>query len=133
MNFVIKGMNAKVQPVMANDVALAIMNCLKMEETIGQSYDLGGPHSYTYEDIYEQFFNLTEIKPYSVEVPYERALEYKQYPCWISPYRKLFRIWLTPEQLTVEAQTLETNPDNKSFKDLNIIPISFGHKAHELV
>ena len=57
MNFVMEGMNSKIQPVFMNDVALAIMNCLKMEETIGQSYDLGGPHTYSYEEIYEQFFN----------------------------------------------------------------------------
>lgn len=53
MNFVIEGMNSKVQPVFVNDIALAMMNCLKMEETIGQTYDLGGPHTYTYEEIYE--------------------------------------------------------------------------------
>jgi hypothetical protein len=35
MNFVVEGMNSKVQPVYANDVALAVLNCLKMEETIG--------------------------------------------------------------------------------------------------
>lgn len=48
MNWVIEGQNGKVQPVYSVDVALAAMNCLKMEETIGQSYDLGGPHTYTY-------------------------------------------------------------------------------------
>ena len=35
MHFVIDGMNAKIQPVFSNDVALAVLNCLKMEETIG--------------------------------------------------------------------------------------------------
>jgi len=68
-----------------------------------------------------------------VQVPFEKAIEYKQYPSFISPYRKLFRIWLTPEFMTIEAQNLETNKDNKSFSDLNITPISFGHKAHELI
>ena len=53
MNFLPEGMNSKVQPVFVNDVALAIMNCLKMEETIGQSYDLGGPNTLTYEEMYE--------------------------------------------------------------------------------
>jgi NADH dehydrogenase (ubiquinone) 1 alpha subcomplex subunit 9 len=77
MNFVIKGQNAQVQPVFANDVALAIYNCIKMEETIGQTYDLGGPHTYSYEDLYKHMFHLTEIKPYSVEVPLELAYEYK--------------------------------------------------------
>jgi len=53
MNFVIDGMNSKVQPTFTNDVALAIYNSIKSEESIGQTYDLGGPHVYTYEDIYE--------------------------------------------------------------------------------
>ena len=35
--------------------------------------------------------------------------------------------------MTIESQTLKANPDNKGFSDLNITPISFGHKAHELV
>ena len=76
---------------MVNDVSLAIINALKMEETKGQTYDLGGPHTYTYEDVYEQFFGLTEIKPYSVSVPLEQAYDYKQYPWFISPYKKLFK------------------------------------------
>lgn len=91
MNFVIKGMNAKVQPVMSNDVALAIYNCIKTEDTIGKTYDLGGPHIYTYEEIYEHFFNLTEIKPYSVVVPLEQAYEYKQYQWYESPVKKIFK------------------------------------------
>ena len=53
MNFVIDGMNANIQPTFTNDVALAIYNCIKTESTMGQTYDLGGPHVYTYEDIYE--------------------------------------------------------------------------------
>ena len=44
----VEGMDANVQPVFTNDVALAIFNFLKMEETIGKSYDLGGPHTYIY-------------------------------------------------------------------------------------
>ena len=35
MNWLIEGMNGKIQPVFVNDVALAVLNCLKMEETIG--------------------------------------------------------------------------------------------------
>lgn len=35
MNFVIEGMDSQMQPVFMNDVALAVLNCIKMEETIG--------------------------------------------------------------------------------------------------
>ena len=55
----IEGMNAEVQPVFVNDVALAIMNSLKMDETIGQTYELGGPHTYNYQEIYNMFFDIT--------------------------------------------------------------------------
>ena len=53
MNFVVEGMNAEVQPVFTNDVALAIFNAIKTEESIGKSYDLGGPHTYNFEELYE--------------------------------------------------------------------------------
>lgn len=76
---------------------------------------------------------MTQIKPYSVVVKLEDAMEYKQYPWFLSPYKKLFKQWLNPEFLTIESQTLKACSDNKGFADLNITPISFGHKAHELI
>jgi hypothetical protein len=45
----------------------------------------------------------------------------------------MFRTWLNPEFMTIEAQELICNPQNKGFADLHIKPISFGAKAHELV
>ena len=82
MNWLMDGMNSRVQPVFVNDIALAVLNCLKMEETIGQTYDLGGPHTYTYEEIYEQFFNQAGIKPYTNLVKLEDAYEYYHYKWW---------------------------------------------------
>jgi hypothetical protein len=35
MNWLADGMNSNIQPVFVNDVAMAALNCLKMEETIG--------------------------------------------------------------------------------------------------
>ena len=69
----IEGQNGRWQPVFLNDVAQAAINCLKMDETIGQTYDLGGPHVYNVDEIYEQFFNSTMIKPYIIPVPLEKA------------------------------------------------------------
>ena len=78
----IEGMDASVQPVFTNDVALAILNCLKMEETIGKSYDLGGPHTYQYQEIYKMFFNICQIKPYVVTVPMEDVYYYHHMKWW---------------------------------------------------
>jgi NADH dehydrogenase (ubiquinone) 1 alpha subcomplex subunit 9 len=110
-----------------------MLNCLKMEETIGQSYDLGGPHIYTYEEIYEQFFNQTGIKPYTSVVKLEDVYDYYHYKFWQSFYRQMFRSWLYPEFMTVEGQDLICNPANKGFEDLHIKPISFGQKVQEYV
>ncbi len=133
MNWLIEGMNGKVEPVFVNDIALAVINALKMEETIGQTYDLGGPHTYTYEEIYEQFFNCTGVKPYTSVVKFEEAFEYYHYKWYQSFYRQLFRTWLFPEFMTMEAQDLIVNPKNKGFADLHIKPVSFGQKVHEYV
>lgn len=133
MNWLIEGMNGKCEPVFVNDVALAVINALKMEETAGQTYELGGPHSYTYEEIYEQFFNTTGVKPYTAVVKYEEAMEYYHYKWYQSFYRQLFRTWLFPEFMTMEAQDLVVNPKNKGFADLHIKPVSFGQKVHEYV
>jgi NADH dehydrogenase (ubiquinone) 1 alpha subcomplex subunit 9 len=133
MNWLIEGMNGRVEPVFINDIALAVINALKMEETIGQTYDLGGPHTYNYEEIYEQFFNVTGVKPYTNLVKFEDALEYYHYKWYQSFYRQLFRTWLFPEFMTMEAQDLIVNPKNKGFADLHIKPVSFGQKVHEYV
>jgi len=129
----IEGMDAQVQPVFVNDIALAIMNCLKMEETIGKSYDLGGPHTYNYHEIYNMFFDICQIKPYVTMVKLEDAYYYHHLKWWQSFYRQLFRTWLNPEFMTIESQNLLVNPQNPGFEDLHIKPISFGAKAHELV
>lgn len=94
---------------------------------------MGGPHTYTYEEIYEMFFSITEIKPYTNLVKLEDAYEYYHYKWWQSAYRQLFRTWLNPEMMTLESQNLVVNPLNKGFADLHIKPISMGTKVHDLV
>jgi len=108
MMWQIEGMNADVQPVFVNDVALAIMNSLKMEETIGQTYELGGPHTYNYQEIYQMFFDITQIKPYVTTVPMEDVYYYKHMHWAQSFYRQMFRTWLNPEFMTIESQNLVT-------------------------
>lgn len=56
----------KVQPVYANDVALAIYHCLKNEETMGKTYDLGGPNVYEMKEILELLFNKINLKPHVI-------------------------------------------------------------------
>ena len=42
-------------------------------------------------------------------------------------------MWLNPEFMTIESQDLVCNPAYKGYSDLGIKPISFGHKAHQVI
>ena len=76
--------SAKVQPVYGHDVALAIYNCIKSMETIGQTYELGGPNVYTFKEIYESFFNTVNMHPYCISVPLHVAFDYYNSPAYTS-------------------------------------------------
>jgi NADH dehydrogenase (ubiquinone) 1 alpha subcomplex subunit 9 len=101
--FRIEGANGLVQPVNASDVALACVNCLRMDETIGQVYELGGPHVYTWDDIYEEFYNVTGVKPYIIPIKMETALEWAHSPKLSSVYRYLGKYWMYPEFIFSES------------------------------
>lgn len=131
LNFVVDGADATVAPVFANDVALACMNALKMDETIGQSYDLGGPTEYDYNEIFELFANLCNINPYSQVVKLEEVFDMYHKPWYASVYRQLFRQYLKPDIMMNEFFESKVNPANKGFEDLHIKPVSFGQKAQE--
>ncbi len=74
----------KVQPVYNTDVALGIYNCLKMPETIGQTYELGGPVTYTYKELYEFMFNAVNLHPYMISITPEMAFDYYNAPLMTS-------------------------------------------------
>lgn len=131
--FRIEGANGLVQPVYFNDVALAVMNCLKMDETIGQAYDLGGPHVYTWDEIYEQWYAITGLKPYIIPIKMETAFEWAHSPRLSSVYRYFGKYWMYPEFMINETLDIQTSKYEKSFEDLYIKPVSFGQNAKEYV
>jgi NADH dehydrogenase len=55
----IGGGNTKFQPVYAGDVAKAIESCLMRPETAGKTYELGGPHVFTFRQILEYTMRKT--------------------------------------------------------------------------
>lgn len=53
----------KKQPIKENDVAKCVLNALKLEESKGQTYELGGPHVLSMLEIYEIIFNIMRVRP----------------------------------------------------------------------
>jgi NADH dehydrogenase (ubiquinone) 1 alpha subcomplex subunit 9 len=97
-----------------------------MDESIGETYDLGGPHIYNYLEMYETFANICQIKPYSAVLPLERIFEIYHQNFWYSYWKYCVRYYMKPEFMIHEGLDLVTDPQNKSFEDLHIKPVSFG-------
>ena len=51
---------AKRQPITDEDISLCVINAIKMTESCGQTYELGGPHVYSLHEIYEVMMNILE-------------------------------------------------------------------------
>lgn len=47
----IGGGGTRFQPVYVNDVAKAALACLTREDTMGQTYELGGPNTYSFREV----------------------------------------------------------------------------------
>ena len=129
----VDGANGLIQPVYTGDVATAALNCLRMDESIGQTYDLGGPHTYTYNEIYEQYFNMTQIKPYIIPVKLEVVQEYMRKHRFTNLWRYMGKYWMYPEWIVNECVDITADPDAKGFKDLHVVPVSFGQKSKEYI
>ena len=51
---------AKRQPLHVYDLSQCVLNALKLSETAGRTYELGGPHVMTRKECYEIMFNIMQ-------------------------------------------------------------------------
>lgn len=66
----IGGGETRVQPVYAGDVADAIVAAVTREDAAGQIYELGGPRTYTFNEIYDFIGETIDRKRYKVWLPF---------------------------------------------------------------
>ncbi len=66
----IGGGKTKVQPVYAGDVAEAIANAVSNDEAAGKTYELGGPSTYTFKEIYEFIGETIDRKRLALPLPF---------------------------------------------------------------
>lgn len=60
----------KFQPVYVNDVADAIVACLSLEKTKGQTYELAGPSTYSFKQLMEMLLKYTNRKRLLLPIPF---------------------------------------------------------------
>lgn len=109
---------AKRQPVYIHDVAQAVLNCLKLPETAGKTFDLGGPHVYTMLEIYEIIFNILQRRPNLAYFPHE----------WALALARVMKNWefLNHDFIIKNKLDIVVSPNANTFKDLYIQPVSFA-------
>ncbi|WP_084397433.1 complex I NDUFA9 subunit family protein [Henriciella aquimarina] len=66
----IGGGKTKLQPVYAGDVADAIAAALLRDDVEGKTYELGGPRTYTFKELYEFIFETIDRKRYAMPLPF---------------------------------------------------------------
>jgi NADH dehydrogenase len=60
----------KVQPVYAGDVADAIANAVSRDDVAGKTFELGGPRTYTFKELYAFIGETIDRKRYALPLPY---------------------------------------------------------------
>jgi hypothetical protein len=55
-------MNTRVQPIYIHNLLIYLITCLKKNETIGQTYDIGGPDILSYRQLLELYAMETELR-----------------------------------------------------------------------
>lgn len=69
----IAGANTRFQPVWVEDVAQAVMACLRREQTLGQCFDLAGPEVYTLRELIAWVGHCTGYVRPIIALPYALA------------------------------------------------------------
>lgn len=115
----------KKQPIREHDVSLALLNALKLEETKGKTYELGGPHVLSMLEIHEILFNALSLNPKIAYVNRDLAMALaKRIYNWEFFGEEVLRKKLIPEVVSGKVGTIQ---------DLHVDPVSFKNGLHELV
>lgn len=116
------------QPVQDKDIALAIYNMLQLDDSVGSTYELGGPHQYTMKELMEFFSNALNHRPRFVNVTFEDFMK-----LYLAPnlhFEKAVNYIIARPDLSAELRTdiiVNKREGVKTFEDLHILPVSTHH------
>lgn len=113
----IGGGHTRFQPVYVEDVASAVLAALTRPETLGKTYELGGPDVYTFREMLEILLKQKGISRCLLPLPWSLAmlqgLLFEQLPVPL----------LTRDQVTLLKQdSVVADPTASTFSDLGITP-----------
>lgn len=111
----------KRQPIYLNDVAQCVMNALKLHETTGKTYELGGPHVYSRREMYEIMINV-------LNRPIALQHHNKDMAKW---FAKVVMNWkyFSLDELIKEDHDLIVDKNARGIDQLYIKPVAFASMA----
>jgi uncharacterized protein YbjT (DUF2867 family) len=113
----IGGGKNRFQPVYVDDVARAVEVCLTDNSAKGQTYELGGPETYTFREILQYILDLTGRRRKLVNVPFSAASTLGSFA------EMLPRPLITRDQVKLLKADNVVSPESKHFDHLGIKPV----------
>jgi NADH dehydrogenase len=112
----IGGGHTKFQPVYVNDVAHAVLAALENDTAQGETYELGGPGTYSFKQLLKYMCEVTGRSPLMLPIPFGLA-------GFIGYFTQLLpRPPITHDQVGMLQHDSVVNAGAKTFKDLGITP-----------
>ena len=119
----------KRQPIFHNDIALATINALRLPESIGKTYELGGPQVYTQKEILEIIFNKIGFPPKLKSFSYQGA---HKFMTWM-PHAHGFSRHMSLDMVQESQMDLVVSKDALGIDKLYVRPISFPQNLMRLL
>ncbi|XP_051912496.1 NADH dehydrogenase [ubiquinone] 1 alpha subcomplex subunit 9, mitochondrial-like [Hippocampus zosterae] len=125
-NVIFSDLQAVKQPIEVRDVAQAVKNVLRLEESKGKTYYLGGPYQHTMKEIIEIMYNYYYQEPMPLNFPKELATK-------IATHRFMLPWKYFNHELIVKEDLQEVVPAGAlATRDLLIKPASFRQGIAEV-
>lgn len=122
----IGGGKTKLQPVYAGDVAEAIAAAVSRDDVQGKTFELGGPRTYTFNELYDFIGDTIDRKRYALPLPYfvAKPMGLTFGAIWKIPFLPLHTVLGPPPITGDQVDMLKTDnvvaDDALTLKDLGV-------------
>ena len=122
----IGGGKTKLQPVYAGDVAEAIAAAVSRDDVQGKTFELGGPRTYTFNELYDFIGETIDRKRYALPLPYfiAKPMGLTFGAIWKIPFLPLHTVLGPPPITGDQVDMLKTDnvvaEDALTLKDLGV-------------
>jgi NADH dehydrogenase (ubiquinone) 1 alpha subcomplex subunit 9 len=108
------------QPITDDDVGKVVLNVIKLRESMGQTYEIGGPHVYTTKELFEIMMNILQKPLTFAKINKSLALKLSLIKSW--QYFNYDDIIKSDVDLIVQKRDGLKTVEDLLFKPASVIP-----------